>query len=127
LDFGISKLSAPGGMAEVAMTNTQALMGSPLYMAPEQLRSSKNVDNRADIWSMGVILYEMLGGRPPFDGETLPVVCARIVRDSHPPLPMMTGRVPPALESVVMRCLEREALRRFQDVAGLARALAPFG
>src|SRR4029077_13541481 len=114
LDFGISKLSAPGGMAEVAMTNTQALMGSPLYMAPEQLRSSKNVDHRADIWSMGVILYEMLGGRPPFDGEALPVVCARIMTESPPPLHTVAARVPHGLESVVMRCLEREAQRRFQ-------------
>jgi hypothetical protein len=127
LDFGISKLSAPGGIAEVAMTNTQALMGSPLYMAPEQLRSSKNVDSRADIWSMGVILYEMLGGRPPFDGETLPVVCARIMTETPEPLHAVRPQVPRALEAVVMRCLEREAQHRFQDVAALARALAPFG
>jgi tRNA A-37 threonylcarbamoyl transferase component Bud32 len=127
LDFGISKLSVPGGIAEVAMTNTQALMGSPLYMAPEQLRSSKNVDSRADIWSMGVILYEMLGGRPPFDGETLPVVCARIMTETPEPLRAVRPQVPPALEAVVMRCLDREAQHRFQDVAALARALAPFG
>jgi serine/threonine-protein kinase len=127
LDFGISKLSAPGGTAQAAMTNTQALMGSPLYMAPEQLRSSKNVDSRADIWSLGVILYEMLGGRPPFDGETLPVVCARIMTETPEPLRAMKPQVPPALEAVVMRCLEREAKDRFQDVAALARALAPFG
>jgi serine/threonine-protein kinase len=126
LDFGISKLSAPG-IAEVAMTNTQALMGSPLYMAPEQLRSTKNVDSRADIWSMGVILYEMLGGRPPFDGETLPVVCARIMTESPEPLHLLKPQIPPALEAVVMRCLERDTQHRFQDVPALARALAPFG
>jgi eukaryotic-like serine/threonine-protein kinase len=127
LDFGISKLAAPGGMAEAAMTNTQSLMGSPLYMAPEQMRSSKNVDSRADIWSMGVILYEMLGGRPPFDAETLPAVCARIMTESPPPLRTVKPGVPPALDAVVMRCLEREPKQRFQDVAALARALSPLG
>jgi tRNA A-37 threonylcarbamoyl transferase component Bud32 len=127
LDFGISKLAAPGGMAQVAMTNTQALMGSPLYMAPEQMRSSKNVDGRADIWSLGVILYEMLGGRPPFDGETLPAVCARIMTESPTPLAMVKRDVPRGLEAVVMRCLEREPNQRFQDVAMLARALSQFG
>ncbi|MDP9000180.1 MAG: serine/threonine protein kinase [Myxococcota bacterium] len=127
LDFGISKLAAPGGMAEIAMTSTQALMGSPLYMAPEQMRSSKNVDTRADIWSMGVILYEMLGGRPPFDGETLPAVCARIMTESPAPLRTVQPGVPPALDAVVMRCLEREPRQRFQDVPALARALGQFG
>ena len=126
LDFGISKLAAAGGGPEVAMTNTQALMGSPLYMAPEQMRSSKNVDGRADIWSMGVILYEMLGGRAPFDGETLPVVCARIMTEPPPPLRSVKPDVPPELEAVVVRCLDKEPQQRFQDVASLARALAPF-
>jgi eukaryotic-like serine/threonine-protein kinase len=127
LDFGISKLAAPAGAPEVAMTSTQALMGSPLYMAPEQMRSSKKVDGRADIWSMGVILYEMLAGRPPFDGETLPVVCARILAEPPTPLRSVQSNVPPALEAVVMRCLEKEPQQRFYDVAALARALAPFG
>jgi serine/threonine-protein kinase len=128
LDFGISKLtSMPGGLQENAMTSTQALMGSPLYMSPEQLRSSKNVDRRADIWSMGVIMYEMLGGRAPFDGDTLPEICTRIM--AEPPLPLREAQpdVPLALEAVVMRCLEKDPARRFQDVAALGRALAPFG
>jgi serine/threonine-protein kinase len=128
LDFGISKLApTPGGTQEVAMTSTQALMGSPLYMSPEQLRSSKNVDLRADIWSLGVIVYEMLGGRAPFDGETLPEVCTRIM--AEPPLPLREARpeLPAALEAVVMRCLEKDPQKRYQDVAGLAEALAPFG
>jgi serine/threonine protein kinase len=128
LDFGISKLTpAAGSTADIAMTSTQALMGSPLYMAPEQMRSSKSVDRRADIWSMGVILYEMLGGRSPFNAETLPEVCARIMAEAPPPLREAGASVPPALEAVVMRCLEKEPKHRFPDVAALARALAPFG
>jgi eukaryotic-like serine/threonine-protein kinase len=128
LDFGISKVTAlPGGASDGGMTSTQALMGSPLYMAPEQMRSSKAVDARADIWSMGVILYEMLGGRSPFNGDTLPQVCARILAEPPDPLREVRAEVPPALEAVVMRCLEKDAQRRFQDVHALAQALAPFG
>ena len=128
LDFGISKVTtAPGAASEGGMTSTQALMGSPLYMAPEQMRSSKGVDARADIWSMGVILYEMLGGRSPFNGDTLPQVCARIMAEPPDPLRDIRRGVSPALEAVVMRCLEKDAQRRFQDVAALAQALAPFG
>jgi serine/threonine-protein kinase len=128
LDFGISKLAPISGKTEeIAMTSTQALMGSPLYMSPEQLRSSKNVDKRADIWSLGIIIYEMLGGRAPFDGETLPEVCARIM--AEPPEPLRAARpdLSPELETVVMRCLEKDVTKRYQDVAGLARGLAPFG
>ncbi len=128
LDFGISKVSAlPGGASDGGMTSTQALMGSPLYMAPEQMRSSKAVDGRADIWSLGVILYEMLGGRSPFNGDTLPMVCARIMAEAPDPLRELRREVPSGLEGVVMRCLEKEASRRYQDVAALAQALAPYG
>jgi serine/threonine-protein kinase len=128
LDFGISKVSAaPGAVADGAMTSTQALMGSPLYMAPEQMRSSKTVDARADIWSMGVILFEMLAGHAPFSAETLPEICARILAD--PPAPLRESRpdAPASLEAVILRCLEKAPSVRYQDVSELARALAPFG
>jgi serine/threonine-protein kinase len=127
LDFGISKVASASGAPDVGMTSTQALMGSPLYMSPEQLRSSKNVDRRADIWSMGVILYEMFGGQSPFEAETLPEVCARIMAEPPPTLGSIKPELPPALDGVVMRCLEKEPQRRFPDVASLAQALAPFG
>src|SRR5581483_6549387 len=104
-----------------------ALMGSPLYMSPEQLRSSKNVDRRADIWSLGIIVFEMLAGRAPFDGETLPEICARIL--AEPPLPLREARpeLSEALAAVVMRCLDKDPQKRFQDVGGFAQVLAPFG
>jgi serine/threonine-protein kinase len=127
LDFGISKLMSASGIPEVGMTSTQALMGSPLYMSPEQLRSSKNVDRRTDIWSMGVILYEMFGGRSPFEADTLPEVCARIMAEPPQALGSIKPELPPALDGVVTRCLEKDPLRRFPDVASLAQALAPFG
>jgi serine/threonine-protein kinase len=128
LDFGISKLTpASGGAPDAGMTSTQALMGSPLYMSPEQLRSSKNVDGRSDIWSIGVILYELLSGRSPFEAETLPEVCARVMAEPAPPLTSHKPDLPPALDAVVTRCLEKDPLRRLPDVASLAKALAPFG
>ena len=123
LDFGISKLAPQPGGQDVGMTSTQALMGSPLYMSPEQLRSSKNVDRRADLWSMGIILYEMLGGTSPFEADTLPEVCARIMAEPPPPLDMGNR----GIGAVVMRCLEKDPRNRFPDAGALAMALAPFG
>jgi serine/threonine-protein kinase len=127
LDFGISKLDVlPGSAPEGNLTSTKTLMGSPLYMAPEQLRSLKQVDRRADIWSMGIILYELLSGHSPFTADTLPEVCARIMTEPPPDLRGRAPRVPEALAAVVGRCLEKEPARRFGDVAALAQALAPF-
>ena len=132
LDFGISKLLELPGMGQgssqqVGMTSTQTLMGSPLYMAPEQLRSTKKVDRRADIWSMGIILYEMLSGKSPFHADTLPEVCARIMTEPPEPLRTVKPGIPTGLEAIVSKCLEKEAQRRFPDVGALAMALAPFG
>jgi serine/threonine protein kinase len=128
LDFGISKLApAPGSQPEINMTSTQGLMGSPLYMSPEQMRSSRTVDQRADIWSMGTIIYEMLAGRSPFDGTTLPEVCAHILADEPASLRSFQPELSPELEAIVMRCLEKKPERRYPDVAALAHALAPFG
>jgi serine/threonine-protein kinase len=98
LDFGISKFAAGGPFAghEAMHTSTQALMGSPIYMAPEQMTSTKHVDARADIWSLGVILYELLsGGCSPFRGETLPEVCMRVMRETPSPLTSFRGRREP--------------------------------
>jgi serine/threonine-protein kinase len=128
LDFGISKLSpAPGSQPEINMTSTQALMGSPLYMAPEQMRSSRSVDRRADIWSMGTIIYEMLTGRSPFEGTSLPEVCARILADAPESMLTYQPDIAPELDTVVLRCLEKDPARRYPDVAALAQALGAFG
>jgi serine/threonine protein kinase len=129
LDFGISKFAAGGpfGAHESPVTSTQALMGSPVYMAPEQMRSTKHVDGRADIWSLGVILYELLaGGRSPFQGETLPEVCMRVMRETPTPLEAMRADLPAGLAAVVSRCLEKEPKDRFSSAASLALALAPY-
>jgi serine/threonine protein kinase len=123
LDFGISKLIR-GSSPQI--TTTSAQMGSPLYMSPEQLRRTRDVDNRADIWSLGIILQELIVGEAPFMGESLPEIIAMIV--SEPPLSMRLRRpeVPVQLEAVVKRCLEKDPDARFANVAELARALGPF-
>ncbi|MEB2312376.1 MAG: serine/threonine-protein kinase [Sorangiineae bacterium] len=128
LDFGISKVTALGGSGpDMSMTKTQALMGSPLYMSPEQMQSAKNADMRADLWALGVILYELLTGQVPFNGEVLPELVLKVV--SAPPAPMRSLRpdLPDGLEAVVLRCLEKDRERRFANVAELAVALAEFG
>jgi serine/threonine protein kinase len=125
LDFGIAKVMGGAGSA-LEMTATTQLLGTPLYMSPEQMRSTRNVDARSDIWSLGVILYRMLVGRPPFAGSTVTEICASVIGDQPDPPAMLRPDVPPALEAVVMRCLEKTPARRFESAAELARALAPF-
>jgi serine/threonine-protein kinase len=124
LDFGISKL--PTG-DDLSMTKTSAVMGSPMYMAPEQMRSARRVDARADIWGLGILLYTMLTGRPPFESDSMPELCAMIVQDETPSLVQRRAGVPPELARAVERCLEKEPANRFGSVVELARAIAPFG
>ncbi|WP_437302083.1 serine/threonine-protein kinase [Sorangium sp. So ce388] len=124
LDFGISKVVTGG--ADPRITDTKAVMGSPLYMSPEQLKSSRDVDARTDIWSLGVILFELLAGEPPFDGATMPQLCVAIMQGVPRPLAAFRADVHPALEAVVLRCLEKTPERRFRDIGELAEALAPF-
>jgi serine/threonine protein kinase len=129
LDFGISKasgLSASGGVG-VVVTSPNAVLGSPAYMSPEQARSSTTVDLRTDLWSIGVILYELISGRHPFNGDTAPRMLASIARDAPTPLRSRCPDAPEALWQVILRCLERDLDARYQNAAELARALSPFG
>jgi hypothetical protein len=129
LDFGISKAfdGGTGGRAkQVDLTATSMTLGSPLYMSPEQVRSSKTVDARTDVWALGVIAYELLAGVQPFDAETVTGLCAKIVADEPPPLRSIRPDVSAAFEGVVLRCLEKNAASRYQSVAELAAALRPF-
>jgi serine/threonine-protein kinase len=126
LDFGISKLVSGSGSGGVPMTATHALMGTPMYMSPEQMKSSRDVDGRTDIWALGVILFELLSGRVPFGGDTLPEVCLNVVSSPPPSLGELRRDVPAGLQVAVLRCLAKNRDERFSSVAELARALAPF-
>jgi serine/threonine-protein kinase len=122
LDFGISK--APIGTGGI--TSTQAVMGSPHYMSPEQLVSAKHVDHRSDVWSLGIVLYEALVGSPPFTGDTMPEIVAKILQSPLPSLRALRPDVPAELEQVIARCTAKDRIERFGDVAELARALVAF-
>ncbi len=126
LDFGIAKAVGAAAVGQLALTDSQAVMGSPLYMAPEHMRSARAADVRSDIWSLGVILYELLGGQLPFDGETVTEVCIRVVNESPPSLLSLRPALDQKLVSIVMRCLEKDPAARWQNVAQLATALEPY-
>ncbi|MCU0654803.1 MAG: serine/threonine protein kinase [Polyangiaceae bacterium] len=121
LDFGISKMADPNGSA----TKTSSLMGTPLYMSPEQLRSSKKVDARSDIWSLGMILYELLTGQVAFTRDTLPELCAAILMDPLVPPRELRPSIPEQVDAIICRCLEKEPDRRFPSLRELTQALAP--
>jgi Protein kinase domain len=128
LDFGISKALNPDvdGPASGNLTATSAIMGSPLYMSPEQVRNAKLVDARTDIWALGVILHELLTGAPAFRADTLPGICAAITADDPPPLRSMRDDAPADLEAVLTKCLEKNASNRYQTTRELMAALRPF-
>jgi serine/threonine-protein kinase len=125
LDFGVSKSIEAMGGGRGALTRTRAMLGSPLYMAPEQMRSSRDVDARADVWALGIVLFELLTRRWPFEAETLPELCLKVVSDPPQSLSELRPDVPDAMVRIVERCLEKEAERRFANAAELAIALEP--
>src|SRR5262245_3288122 len=120
LDFGVAK--APTSANDPLLTGTANVVGSPGYLSPEQFRSSKTVDGRTDIWSLGVILYKLVSGRLPFKADSFAEFALAISSAPAPPLP----EAPPAFEAIVARCLEKDPAARFPDVNALADALAPF-
>jgi serine/threonine-protein kinase len=122
LDFGISKILDPGTAAVV--TTTRSMMGSPLYMAPEQLVSARDVDPRADIWSLGTVLFQLLTGETPYRGSSLPEVVAQVLHTDPPRLSRRLPGAPRALDAALTRCLQRDPARRYQSVAELAADLA---
>jgi len=128
LDFGISKTrSVDGRSADPSLTQTSAMLGSPMYMAPEQMSSAANVDARTDVWALGTILFELLTGTPPFTGDTIEQLAVRISRGDHLRVESFRDDIPGDAIAVITRCLQTDAAQRFADLAEFSQALAPFG
>jgi serine/threonine-protein kinase len=126
LDFGIAKSLAPQDLSQETLTGGRLTLGSPSYMSPEQVRDARQVDGRTDIWSLGMILYELLTGKVAFQGNTLPGVCAAIVADTPPTPSSLRKEIPAELDQVILRCLEKEKTARYRSAEALAAALEPF-
>jgi serine/threonine-protein kinase len=125
LDFGISKIALPRGKRD--LVRTQMALGSPVYMSPEQIRRSDQVDARSDIWAVGCVLFELLTGVTAFDEPSLLELSAAILEREPVPLQTLRPDASEELEQVVLRCLSKNPDDRFQNVAELAAALYPFG
>ena len=124
LDFGIAKSTGP---TERAITIGVQPLGTPQYMSPEQVRCAKDVDGRTDIWSLGVTLYELVCGRPPFNHDSSAACIAAIVADAIPDPRTFTPDLPAEVAGVIMRALEKDATKRFKNVDEMVLALAPYG
>jgi serine/threonine-protein kinase len=124
LDFGISKTATAD---EVSLTAGTAVLGSPVYMSPEQCESARSVDGRSDVWSLAVVLYELLTGVPPFTGETIPSVWKAILRGHYAKLSDHRKDVPPGLEQVLAEALAVDRTKRLPSIEAFAAKLAPFG
>jgi len=127
LDFGISKICrSDGEECDPSLTLAGTILGSPQYMSPEQIRARDDIDSRADIWSLGVILYELLTGQAPFRGRTLLALSAAIANDPPPRLSTVNPELPKGLELVLLRCLEKRADHRYPTVRAMADDIEPF-
>jgi eukaryotic-like serine/threonine-protein kinase len=127
LDFGVSKMLEEGAFRgpgnDPSVSASGSLVGTPLYMSPEQIRTPAAVDGRSDLWSLGVILYELLTDERPFLGETIADVIASILVDAPASPASLRAEVPEALSDLVLACLEKEVERRVVNVGVLAEGL----
>jgi serine/threonine protein kinase len=128
LDFGISKAALSGQVFgdDLSSGDQDWVMGTPLYMSPEQLRHAPDVDERTDIWSLGAVLYELLVGRPLFSGDTPSAVCQQVFDAGQRPIRVDLAHVPDGLWDVIERCLGQRKEDRYANVADLGLALMPF-
>lgn len=126
LDFGVSKSLLGLSSGQGALTKTSSLVGSPLYMSPEQLDSAKDVDGRTDVWSLGVVLYELLTGLTPFAGDSIPQLVAAVLQETPVKLSAHSLGVPQGLADAVEHALAKARDKRFASMVEFAQALAPY-
>ncbi|HWA76174.1 MAG TPA: serine/threonine-protein kinase [Polyangiaceae bacterium] len=126
VDFGISKSMRPDPVEPRTLTGAKIALGSPRYMSPEQVRDARAVDGRSDVWSLGVILFEMLTGRPAFQAASYSGIYAAIVADPPPSLALVCPEASPELSDVLTRCLTRDPDARLQSVDELRALIEPF-
>ncbi len=124
LDFGISKFSPVGGGEQMSMTRTGSVMGTPYYLSPEQAKGGRGVDQRSDIYAVGVILYQCVAGRVPYDAETFNELLFKIVLEAPPELREIAPDVDAAFAAIVAKAMAREPAHRFQSCAEMAEAMA---
>jgi serine/threonine protein kinase len=117
-DFGVARFSTQA-------SGSGNLMGTPAYLSPEQIRGSSQ-DSRSDLFSLGIVLYQMATGFRPFDGDSVEAVCAQIVSSTPPPPSSYNPTFPPAFDEVVMRCLSKNPEERFPSAEAMAAAVYPF-
>jgi serine/threonine protein kinase len=126
VDFGVSKSISRSGTPHLTLTKTSSLVGSPIYMSPEQLNSSKDVDGRTDIWALGTILYELVTGRTPFFGETIPQLVNAVLNTEPVGFSALGITAPAGLEEVARRALSKQRDGRFATARELYEALGPY-
>src|SRR6185436_5110398 len=120
LDFGIAKLMGDHGGIR---TQTQAVMGTPAYMSPEQCRGAGRVDQRSDVYALGCVLFTLLVGRPPFDAEGTGDIIAMQLRETAPVPSSLRPGIPSEVDHLVLRCLAKDPAQRFAHGGELAVAL----
>ncbi len=127
LDFGISKVNPFGATgSDQDMTRSASMLGSPRFMSPEQMRDPRAVDARSDLWSLGIVLYRLVAGVAPFEGDTLGRLLSMVMHENPALLSAVRGDLPSGFSELVQRCMEKQPDARFANVAELAYGLVPF-
>ena len=129
VDFGIAKLVHGAGAADGRdLTATAAVLGTPKFMSPEQMRADRAaIDARSDLWALGVTLYQLLTRKMPFAGDSIAALCSAILWNDFTPASKLRPDLPAGLDAVIARCLAKDASSRYQTAIELATALLPFG